>query len=108
MAKKSYIHRAYSIPEAIIREAERLGLEGLATGGNVDYIAKNLGKNKDGSHRIALLCAANSFGGPDTLSEKVDVQIMLSRDWMNAIAIPVKTAREGMELMAKMYNPHQD
>lgn len=103
---KTKIHRTYNIPEQIIKEAERQGLDALATGGGMDYICKEIGKNEDGSPRILLLCNAGDAGGPDRLSDKVDVQIMLAEDWTNAVAIPVRTAKEGMALMNKMYDPY--
>ena len=104
---RSKIYRTFNIPEPIIREAERCGLEAVGTGGNMDYIAKILGKNEDGSHRIVLLCAADASGCPDRLTDRVDVQIMMSEEWTDAVAIPCKTAKEGMELMAKMFDPYK-
>ena len=103
---RTRIHRTYNIPEAIISEAEHHGLDALSTGGGMDYIVKTLGKNEDGSTRVILLCAARESGGPDKLNEPVDVQVMLTETWDNAVAIPCKTAREGMALMAKMYDPY--
>jgi hypothetical protein len=104
---KTTIYRTYNIPEAIIAEAERQGLDAMATGGNMDYIFKALGKNEDGSPRILLLCNANDAGSPDRLSDKVDVQVMLCEDWTQAVAIPVRTAKEGMALMKSMYDPYK-
>lgn len=105
MAKKK-ISGAYNISEEIIAEAERLGLDAMSTGGGFDYVFRTIGKNEDGSKRFALLCAANDSGSPDRLSDKVDVQIILVEEWNNAVAIPVRTAKEGMALMAKMYDPY--
>lgn len=105
MAKR-YIHRTYNISEEIVREAERHGLDAMATGGGMDYIFKKLGKNEDGSPRVVLLCNADDAGSPDRLSDRVDVQIMVNEGWNDAVAIPVKTAKEGMVLMAKMFDPY--
>jgi hypothetical protein len=104
---KTKIYRTYNIHEVIIAEAERQGLDAMATGGGMDYIFKKIGKNEDGSDRVVLLCDANDAGSPDRLSDKVDVQVMLNQEWNDAVATPVRTAKEGMVMMAKMFDPYQ-
>lgn len=106
MPKRSQIHRSFNIPESIIAEAERQGLEAMATGGGVDYIYKLIGKNQDGSQRVVLLATAHDAGTPDRLNEKSELQIMLREDWTDAVTIPVSNARAGMIMMATMYDPY--
>lgn len=106
MPKRSKIHGSFNIPENIIAEAERQGLEAMGTGGGVDYIYKKLGTNQDGSERVVLLATAHDAGTPDRLNEKSELQLMLREDWTDAVTIPVANAKEGMALMAKMYDPY--
>jgi len=106
MPKRSEIHRSFNIPESIIAEAERQGLDAMATGGGVDYIYKKLGTNQDGSERVVLLATAHDAGTPDRLSERSELQVMMRQDWTDAVTIPVPNAKEGMALMAKMYDPY--
>ena len=35
-----------------------------------------------------------------------ELQLMLREDWTDAVTIPVQNAKEGMALMAKMYDPY--
>lgn len=102
---RSQIGGAYNIPASIIREAEKLGLKAMATGGNVDYIFKQVGTNEDGSPRLVILGDALDAGSPDRLNDKSELHIMLSEDWTEQISIPFKTALEGLRVMSTMYDP---
>lgn len=104
MAKHQIIG-SFNIPEEILNEAEKQGLEAMGTGGGLDYVYKDLGKNSDGSSRVVLLGDPDDAGSPDRLSSKCELHIMLSEDWTEQISFPVKTAREGMRVMASMYDP---
>lgn len=106
MAKKSSIHGGYNITPAIVKAAEALGLEALATGGNCDFIMKRIGTNKDRSPRIVILASAEQAGTPDKLSEKAELLIILDREWHDEVGIPCGTARDGLNLMARMYDPY--
>jgi hypothetical protein len=107
MAKRSKIGGAYNIPESIINEAERLGLDAMATGGNNDFIFKQIGENEDGSPRIALLTAGKTSGSPDRLNEKSDVLIALNENWTDQVAMSFGSAKEAMFVMSKMYDPYK-
>lgn len=106
MAKRSRIGGAYNIRKSIVDEAEKHGLDAMATGGGLDYIFKSLGKNQDGSDRVVLLGAADDAGSPDTLSEQCELHIMLQEDWTDQISFPVANARAGMIMMKSLYDPH--
>lgn len=95
----------FNIHEEILDEAEKLGLEAMGTGGNVDYVYKGIGKNQDGSPRVVLLGASDGAGSPSRLSSKCELHLMLSEDWTEQVSFPVKTAREGMRVMVSMYDP---
>lgn len=95
-----------NIDAAIVREAELRGLDATATGGGLDYIYKELGKNEDGSSRIVILSSASDAGSPDSLSDGADLVIMLNESWIEQVAISVRSAKEGMALMEKMFNPY--
>jgi hypothetical protein len=96
---------SFNIPESILTYAESVGLEAMGTGGNVDYVYKELGKNEDGSPRVVLLGDREDAGSPDSLTSKCELHIMLNEDWTSQISFPAKTAREGMKIIASMYNP---
>ena len=97
----------YRIPKSIIKVAEDLGLDAMATGGGVDFIYKRLGTNTDGSPKLAILTAALTPHSPDSLREKSEIGILLNSDWTASIYIPFSTAREAMEVLARMYDPHE-
>jgi len=98
---------AYNIPKSIIDLAEKLGLDAMATGGGVDYIYKRLGTNTDGSPKIAILSSALDASSPDTLREKSEIGILLNEDGTASIYIPFATAREAIQVLARMYDPHE-
>lgn len=98
---------AYNIPRHVVRVAEELGLDAIATGGNTDFICKYVGKNLDDSDRIVILTASDGGGSPDSLKEPCELIIMLDQGWHSEIAFPVKTAKEGMKVMATMYDPYK-
>ncbi len=102
---RARIHRSYNLPERLIAEAESRGLDAISTGGGMDYIYKALGKNSDGSDKVAILAASRESGSPDTLGERSDVIVMFNENWTDQVAIPFRTAREAMDVMAKMYDP---
>jgi hypothetical protein len=106
MTKRSKISGSYNIPDVIVSEAERLGLDATATGGGLDYIYKSFGKNSDGSERLAILSSGADAGSPDRLNEKSDVLIMLSEDWTDQVAMSFRTAKEAMAVMAMMFDPY--
>jgi hypothetical protein len=107
MAKRTVIGGAYNITPVIVNAAEELGLNAIATGGNVDYICKYVGKNLDGSDRIVILSSAEGGDTPDRLNEPSELIIMLDEGWHSEIAFPVKTAKEGLRVMASMYDPYK-
>jgi hypothetical protein len=96
----------FNIPEALILEAERLGLDAMSTGGGMDYIFKTVGKNSDGSRRVALLVSGLDAGSPDRMSEKAEIEIMLNEEWNDAVNIPFRNAKEAIEYLAKAYDPY--
>lgn len=98
---------AYNIPRSIIKVAEELGLDAMATGGGVDYIFKRLGTNTDGSPKLAILSSALDASSPDTLREKSEIGILLNQDWTSSVYIPFSTAREALQVLARMYDPHE-
>ncbi len=106
MAKKSSIHGGYNITPAIVKAAEALGLDAIATGGNCDFIMKKVGTNKDGSDRMVILTSAEQAGTPDKLSEKAELIIILDQEWHDEVGIPCGTARNGLNLMATMHDPY--
>lgn len=103
---KTRISRVHNIPESIILQAERLGLDAMSTGGNMDYIYKEIGKNQDGSDRVVLLASANDAGSPDKLTDKCDLNIMLNEEWNDMISIPMSNVRAGLIVMASMQDPN--
>lgn len=103
---RTEIGGAYNIPRSVVRVAEELGLDAIATGGNTDFICKYLGKNLDGSERVVILAAAEGGGSPDSLGERCELILMLEEGWHSEVAFPVKTAKEGMKVMATMYDPY--
>lgn len=103
---RSKIHDLYNIEREIVREAEALGLDAIATGGNTDFISKVIGKNEDGSDRLVILTSAEAGGTPDRLTEPSELIVILDMEWHDEIGIPVRTAREGMRLMAVMHDPY--
>jgi Ni2+-binding GTPase involved in maturation of urease and hydrogenase len=104
---RTVIGSVYNITPVIVRAAEELGLEAIATGGNVDFICKRVGKNLDESDRIVILASAEGGDTPDKLNEPSEIIIMLDEGWHSEIAFPVKTAREGLKIMASMYDPYK-
>lgn len=106
MARKRIPADLMNIDDAIVREAERRGLDAMSTGGGFDYIYKELGKNEDGSSRVVILSSAGDAGSPDSLSDGSDLLIMLNENWTEQVAISAKSAREGMALMEKMFDPY--
>jgi hypothetical protein len=106
VAKRTRIPRTYNIPEVLVLEAERLGLDAMATGGGLDYIFKNVGKNSDGSPRTALLVSGLDAGSPDRLNERAEIEIMLNEEWNDAVNVPFRTAKEAIEYLAKTYDPY--
>jgi hypothetical protein len=106
MAKRSKIGGSFNIPEVLILEAERLGLEAMSTGGGLDYVFKRVGKNSDGSPRVALLVSGIDAGSPDRLTEKAEIEIMLNEEWNDAVNIPFRNAKEAIEYLAKAYDPY--
>jgi len=107
MPKRTRIGGQYNIAPEIAREAERLGLDAMATGGNNDFIFKALGKNEDGSERFAILGAGGTSGSPDRLAEKSDILIILNDNWTEQVAMSVQSAREAMILMSRMFDPYK-
>jgi len=105
--KRTKIGRQYNIAEQIIREAERLGLDAMATGGGNDFIFKGLGENEDGSGRIAILAAGGASGSPDRLSERSDVLVILNENWTDQTAISFRTAAEALAVMSRMFDPYK-
>ena len=93
---------AHNISDEIADEAQRLGLNAMATGGNCDYIYKGLGKNEDGSDRVVLLGSPDDAGSPDRLMESCLLLIMLNEEWNDQVTIPVSNCRAGMALMTQM------
>lgn len=100
------IPRVFNITEEILREAERLGLDAMATGGGNDFISKEVGENEDGSPRFLVLSAGDTSGSPDRLSEKSDLLVMLNENWTDQVAMSFKTAKEAMAAMARTYDPY--
>lgn len=103
---RSKIGGAYNINQSIVNEAEKLGLDAMATGGGLDYIYKVLGKNEDGSDRVVILGDREDAGSPDYLSSKCELHILLSEDWTDQVSIPVSNARAGMVMMVSIHDPH--
>lgn len=93
---KDRIPRTYNIPEGMMRAADELGLDAMATGGGVDYIFAKIGKNQDGSSRYALIARTDGHGGPTSPGKRCEVVVTLNEDWTDTIAFPYATAREGM------------
>ena len=87
----------HNIPKQIGRYADKLGLDCLATGGNCDFIVKPLGKGLS-----AVLRSAQGPDCPDDLKEASIVSIKLDEEWEKSVNILYKTAREGMNFMAKL------
>jgi hypothetical protein len=88
-----------NIPDSILRLAERLGLDATSTGGGLDYIMKELGKNDDGSDRVLLLSAYEDAGSPERLNSKASLILMLDEEWVDSVAIDFKTAKEALQAM---------
>ena len=107
MAKRSKIGGAYNITESIINEAERLGLDAIATGGGNDFISKVVGTNEDGSPRHVILTAGKTAGSPDRLNERSDVLIYLNENGTDQVAMSFGSAKEAMFVMSKMYDPYK-
>jgi len=106
VAKKQKIHSLYNITPVIVKAANDLGLDALATGGNTDFIMKKVGTNKDGSDRMVILTAADGGGTPDKLSEPSELILILDEEWHDQVGIPCGTARNGLNLMASMHDPY--
>ncbi len=98
----SKIAREHNIPESIIRKAEKLDLDALSTGGGIDYIVKYFGENQDNSPRVAYLRNYEDAGSPERINAKAWVVIGLNSDWSDSLDITVRTASEGLDLMAQM------
>lgn len=103
---KTKISRAHNIPESIILQAEKHGLDAMATGGNLDYIFKRLGTNEDGSDRVVLLADSGDAGSPDKLTDRCELLIMLNEEWNDQVSIPMSNARAAMIFMTSMYDPN--
>ena len=103
---RSKIGGAYNINQSIVNEAEKHGLDAMATGGGLDYIYKHIGKNEDGSERVVILGDAEDAGSPDYLNSKCELHILLCEDWTDQVTIPASNVRAGMAMMVAMYDPH--
>lgn len=100
----SRIGSQFNIADAIIRKAESLDLDAMGTGGNVDYIYNSLGRNDDGSERVAILSSREGGGSPESLREPAKILIMLDEEWTDVVGLPFKTAKEAIEALARMYD----
>jgi hypothetical protein len=94
----------WNIPDEVYDYGTKHGLRGLATGGNIDYMAKPLGKEVDegGSEVWAVLGSHEDAGSPENLDEPANINIFLDENWQRIIILPFKTAREAIEHMGTM------
>jgi len=92
----------YNIPDSILREAAKLKLDAMGTGGNIDYVYKTIGKNADGSERIAVIQAKDDVGSPEHLTSPAYMTIWLDEGPADIISIPFKTTLEAMKKLSKI------
>lgn len=102
MAKRETFESQYNIPDSILREARRLKLDAMGTGGNIDYVYKYLGENPDGSDRVAVIRSAIDVGSPDHLTSPACIVIWLDEGPSTIIDIPFQTTLEAMRKLAKI------
>ena len=94
----------WNIPTEVYDYGVKHGLQGLATGGNIDYMAKRLGEEIDegGGKVWAVLGSYEDAGSPENLDEPANINIFLDESWQRMIILPFKTTRDAIEHMGTM------
>lgn len=91
----------YNIPEDICRSAvARKNLQPLSTGGNVDYVERDLTEGPGDSYLRLILRDQGDAGSPDSLSSPCTVVLCLSESWENSIGFNFDEAAQGLDFMA--------
>ncbi len=92
----SRIGKEFNIPAGIRREASRLGLDAVGTGGGIDYVLRRFGAF------VAVVQARGDAGSPPSLTASCDVQIVrdVDGDWTPCAKIGFKTTRAALRWVA--------
>jgi hypothetical protein len=85
----------YNIADAVLRSAAARHLDATATGGNCDYIIRQLS-----GEMIMVLASGIDSSSPDTLDEKAVVSLKLTEDWVSSVEFYFDTTVKALDFMA--------
>jgi hypothetical protein len=99
---------SHNITKEIGQYADKLGLDCICTGGNCDYIyrdmVKSFGSETNSSNDYLAVVLYDAEGGecPEKLSSPSYVSIKLDRDWIASVDMKFPNAKKAMEFMGNL------